>query len=162
MGNHRVLLCLDLIHHLSRKWNCLRKLSKQNQPLDLLLHHPNLRLASGFVIASPQLMSGQPLDMSLLSLILRYGQPVSLQICYCIIPSSGIDVKEVIKEHSNSKNHSATATRVLQCAYMPSCSFSERFFGYSPPHLTSHPLLTPNHVNNINFTFTIGALYCCQ
>jgi hypothetical protein len=84
--NDRVLLCLDLLHHLSRKWNCLRKLSKQNQPLDLLLHHPNLRLASGFVIASPRLMSGQPLDnMSLLSLILRYGQPPDLLLHHPIL-----------------------------------------------------------------------------
>jgi hypothetical protein len=48
----------------------------------------------------------------------------------------GVEIKEVNKEQPSYRNLSATATRVPQCTrYMPSCSFSERFFSYS--HLTS-------------------------
>jgi hypothetical protein len=44
--------------------------------------------------------------------------------------------KEVIKELPTSRNLSATAARVPRCSmFMPSCSFSDIFFGYS--HLTS-------------------------
>ncbi len=41
--------------------------------------------------------------------------------------------KEVIKEQPTPTNLSATARRVLQCtrSQWPSCSFKERFFGYS-------------------------------
>jgi hypothetical protein len=50
--------------------------------------------------------------------------------------------KEVKKEQPSYRNLSATARRGLQCTYMPSCSFSERFFSYS--HLTTYYTLIKN------------------
>ncbi len=58
-----------------------------------------------------------------------YSQNVWYTICMLVL----INIKEVIKEQPTPTNLSATARRVLQCtrSQKPSCSFKERFFGFS-------------------------------